>query len=77
MPEAEWSTTIQEEDAAEEEELPLWVQSIYEKWHSLKSTVMNAWRRRGAVRQFLKAVKEVRANSMHHVCGTGMHAMQS
>jgi hypothetical protein len=57
---SEWSTHIQEQDDEEEEEdLPLWVISLREKWYSTKQKISHAWKRRGAVKQFLRAVKEV------------------
>jgi hypothetical protein len=61
MPGDELSTTIEEEEEEvnEEEELPSWVLSVREQWWTFKSAVANAWRRRGAVRLFLKAVKSV------------------
>ena len=57
---SEWSTAIKEVDEVEEEEdVPLWVMNLKERWHSIKQKMSNAWKRRGAVKQFLRAVKEV------------------
>ena len=71
MASSEWSTPIQEEDDAEEQEQrPEWVLSALQSWHSVISTVTTAWRRRGAVKEFLKAVKEVRLLWVHAAVGS-------
>ncbi|GAX84594.1 hypothetical protein CEUSTIGMA_g12015.t1 [Chlamydomonas eustigma] len=49
---AEWN------DDEEEIPPPLWVQAIQSKWYTVKSFVKRTIKRRWAVRQFLKAVKE-------------------
>ena len=67
---SEWSIQIQEQDDEEEEEnLPLWVISLREKWYSTKQKLSHAWKRRGAVKQFLRAVKEVCYMSSHGIDG--------